>query len=166
MERKKKVFWVIVILLTILRIGLMLKLPFYAIGNAKSDDFLLLDYAEKLASGQWLGTYGRLTLVKGISYPVFIVLCKYLLMPYSLGLVLFYIIAAIVFCIAIKNVVNKKEILGLCYLFLVYSPTGFSLRLAQKIYRMAIIYPAVLLVVACLIGVYLRKDAPIKKQLV
>ena len=58
MERKKKVFWVIVILLTILRIGLMLKLPFYAIGNAKSDDFLLLDYAEKLASGQWLGTYG------------------------------------------------------------------------------------------------------------
>ena len=113
MGKKKKFFWSIVILLTLLRIGLMLKLPFYAIGNAKYDDFLLLDYAKSIANGAWLGDYGRLTLVKGISFSLFILLCKYLFMPYSLGLVLFYIGAALVFCIAIKYIIKKKEILAI-----------------------------------------------------
>ena len=166
MNKKKKFFWSIVILLTLLRIALMLKLPFYAIGNAKYDDFLLLDYSKSIANGAWLGDYGRLTLVKGISFSLFILLCKYLFIPYSLGLVLFYIGAALVFCIAIKDVIKKKEILAICFLFLIYCPTGFSLRLAQKIYRMAIIYPSVLLTVACLIGLYLRKDKNIKEQLI
>ena len=166
MGKKKKFFWSIVILLTLLRIGLMLKLPFYAIGNAKYDDFLLLDYAKSIANGAWLGDYGRLTLVKGISFSLFILLCKYLFMPYSLGLVLFYIGAALVFCIAIKYIIKKKEILAICFLFLIYCPTGFSLRLAQKIYRMAIIYPSVLLTVACLIGLYLRKDKNVKDQMI
>ena len=157
--------FIAVIFLTFLRILLALKIPLYGLGAAMHDDYLLVNYADNLQNSNWLGTeYTNLTLAKGISFSFFLYICRLLFLPYPLGLVLLWILAVLMLVIAVKDVVKDKAALLLMYLFLLYSPVTFAKDFFQRIYRMAVIPAAVLLVAACLIGLFFRRNEKISVQ--
>ena len=83
---KAKIFWAVVLGLTLFRVALFLSIPVEALANADHDDLLQVNQGCFLFAGQWLGPYNSRTLSKGISFPFFLAVCKWLCMPYGLGL--------------------------------------------------------------------------------
>ncbi|MCI8722398.1 MAG: hypothetical protein HFH16_01570 [Ruminococcus sp.] len=159
--------WMILfaVVLTILRVFFALKTPLYGLGTMMHDDYLLVNYADSLQNSEWLGLeYNNLTLAKGISFSFFLYICNLLLIPYPLGLILFWILSLLILIAAVKNVVGNREALLLMYLFLLYSPATFASSYSQQIYRMAVVPAAVVFVAACLIGLFFRRDEKISIQ--
>lgn len=100
----------------ILRIGMMMRTPIYALANYKHDDLLLVTLAQHLQEGEWLGPYNNLTLVKGISFPVFLALCNRFCIPYLFGMGLFYTGAVILFVTAVREQISNRWVqLGICF---------------------------------------------------
>ncbi len=153
-NRQRRIMFAVLIVLTLVRIALMLRMPLYAVGNSQYDDYLLAKYADSLANFQWLGPYTNTTLVKGISFSIFLALCQMLAIPYPLGLILLYIFSIIIFLRAIEKLVPGFRARAIIYVFLLYSPAMFHFTYVQRIYRMAVVPPAVLLVIGCIIGLY------------
>ncbi|MGC4019865.1 MAG: hypothetical protein QM793_11995 [Muricomes sp.] len=160
---KKRFLFLAVVFLSIIRIILCNKIQIRFRCNEYYDDLLLFNYAQSLLSGGWLGAYSNITLVKGISYPAFIVLCHLLSLPYTTGLALLNIGSALTLVRAIsprlKNIYAKYCL----YILLIFSPTGFSAYITQRTYRMAVIPYAVLLTLSCFAGIYFRRNSSLRK---
>lgn len=155
-KKKKAVIWILVIL-TLIRVSLSLRMPLYAIGNSDFDDYLLIKYADYMGKGQWLGPYTNLTLIKGISFSVFLLLCQFTGLPYLFALTLLYIFSIILFLRAVKSLIPNFYVKGIIYLFLLYTPAMFQFTYVQRIYRMGLVVPCCLLVISCIAGLYLRR---------
>lgn len=54
---------------------------------------------------------------------------------------------------------------AILYLLLLFSPISLTLLVTQRLYRMAIVPGMVLVVFSSMIGLTLRKELPLKKQL-
>lgn len=156
--KKEKVFWIFIIFLTLFRIFLFTAIPLDALSNMGHDDLLLVNHAKSLLDKNWLGEYNNLTLVKGISFPAFLALCNIGAIPYGLGLALLYICSVCIFIAAISPLVKKPYIKGIIYLFLLYSPAMLSKNTQQRVYNMAILPAAILLVTASCIALFLRRE--------
>lgn len=162
-NRRLYIFWFFIIILTLFRIFLFLSIPLDAMGNTPHDDYLLLSHANSISQGNWLGEYNNRTLVKGISFPLFVAVCKWICIPYELGLAFFYIFSVLIFIRGIKNLISNLYQQGILYLFLLYSPAMLSKVTQQRPYNLALIPPTVLLITGCFIGLFLRcKDQPRK----
>lgn len=164
-SKKEQLFWCLVIALTFFRILLFLEIPLDALADAVHDDLLLVQHAQSLANGEWLGAYSNTTLVKGIAFPLFLAACNVLCIPYALGLALFYIASVLVFMCGIKSMVKCPYVKGIVYLFLLYSPAMLSSSTQQRAYNMSVIPSAILLVTGCFTGLFLRREEGWKKML-
>ena len=162
---KAKVFWGLVVAPTVLRIALFLSIPIEALGNAIHDDRLQMNQACYLFQGNWLGAYSNTTLVKGISFPLFLAVCKWLCLPYGVGLSLFYILSIILCLVAIRQLFKNHYIVGIVYLFLLYSPAMLSSSTQQRAYNISLIPSAVLLVTGSCMALFLRREQGWKKLL-
>lgn len=150
----------------ILRIGMMMRTPIYALANYKHDDLLLVTLAQHLQEGEWLGPYNNLTLVKGISFPVFLALCNRFCIPYLFGMGLFYTGAVILFVTAVREQISNRWVQLGIYLFLLYSPAMLSVDTQQRVYNCALVPGAILLVFAGVLGVFFRRHRSWKTVLV
>lgn len=150
----------------ILRIGMMMRTPIYALANYKHDDLLLVTLAQHLQEGEWLGPYNNLTLVKGISFPVFLALCNRFCIPYLFGMGLFYTGAVILFVTAVREQISNRWVQLGIYLFLLYSPAMLSVDAQQRVYNCALVPGAILLVFAGVLGVFFRSHRSWKTVLV
>lgn len=161
-KKNYKAFSIIIIVLIIFRIWLAMSLPLRAWGDAGLDDFLLIKYAHTIASGQWLGEYGMTTFLKGVTYPLFVAAFYLLNIPYSAGLIGIYIAACLVAVKAFSPLIKNKNISGIIFILLLYSPAMFQDDYVQRLYRNAIIPAFVLLVFGFQIGTYLRLGRGVK----
>lgn len=152
-----RIWFAILAVAVLFRIGLALRLPYNGIANAGFDDAWLVRAAEQIASGNWLGEYSHLTLIKGISFPLFIVLAKILCIPYGMLLMLYYALAAVVLIKAFQDKISNKYIQGLIFLWILYSPIGLSSVTGMRIYRNSILFPSVLLVIATVRGMLVTR---------
>ena len=157
-----KVIWIVVVLLSILKVAITFRIPVAIYCAEKSDDNLMFQYAESILDGHWLGTYNNLTLVKGISYPIFLVLCNLLMIPYSIGMALLNIAGATVFVKAIGKKLPNRNIRFVIYLLLIYSPVQFAYWISQRTYRMSLIPDMLLLIFGFMLGMFFRKEESIK----
>lgn len=163
-DKNNILFW-FVGFFTLVRMGLFLRIPYYAIGGSGYDDEYLINIAESLFARQWLGVYGMTTLIKGISFPIFVALAKALCMPYGMLLGLFYILSAYVFVKACRHLTRNQYILSFIFLYAIYSPVSFSTIVTQRVYRNAIVYPAIILVVGCILNLYFSRNERLKTKL-
>ncbi len=156
---------IIMLLFTALRILAGLRIPYMILADQRYDDRMLFENAYDLLSGVWLGGYDAYTLAKGIGYPLFLVLAKKLCLPYSVLLSLLQAAGAWLFIHALS--VRWKNPYGqtLLYLLLLFSPISLTQLVTQRLYRMAIVPGMVLIVFSGMIGLTLRKEQPLKKQL-
>lgn len=159
-----RVMITILIVLSVFRVGLFGRMPYYLLGDAFYDDFNQVQLATYLLSGQWLGPYGYTTLIKGISYPLFLAFCNVLSMPYPFVLGLFYLASAGLFCRALSKIFQSPRFHLIVYLILIYTPAGFDTLVTGRLYRNALAFPCVLLCLALILMTYLKRDEPIRKQ--
>jgi len=64
---------VVLLSLTVFRLVLNAKAPYFINLFAGYDDQLFIRYSEEMLTGNWLGDYSTKTLSKGISYSLFMV---------------------------------------------------------------------------------------------
>lgn len=72
------------------------------------DDLMQISKAMSVANGGWLGSYGSLTLVKGVGFPLLTAIFHWLHLPYIWAYQLLYILAASFFMWAIAPMVKNK----------------------------------------------------------
>ncbi|MGN0652803.1 MAG: hypothetical protein ACI4KN_07355, partial [Gemmiger sp.] len=81
-----RVFWLAVLLVTLLRCGVtQFQLAYTWVGGAPLDDELMFRAANAITNGQWLGEYDYLTLSKSMFFPVWLAFLNALHIPYLLG---------------------------------------------------------------------------------
>ena len=135
------------------------------LADQRYDDRMMFENAGNLINGVWLGDYNSYTLSKGISYPLFLVLARKLFLPYSALLSLLQAAGAGLFVRALSLRLQNPYGRAALYLLLLFSPVSLTLLVTQRLYRMAIVPGMVLLVFSGMIGLTLRKDQPLKRQL-
>ena len=159
-----KILIIVLIVFTIVRVYLQVKMPLYLQAGAKADDFLFFDYARSILKGKWLGSFNRLTLSKTISFSIFLIMSYLLGIPYSFALIMTYILGIILFISVIKKYISNKYYLYLMYVVLLYSPVMFHIENVQKVYRGGVIVSFSLIVVSSIIGIYNSKTEKLKSM--
>lgn len=164
MKRTDICLLLILALFTVIRVGMFVKAPYYYLPGSGYDDSYLLNMSESIRSFNWLGGYNANTLIKGVSFPLFIAISNWICTPYPFAMGIYHVIAVVVFCAALKKVVKNNLVVALCYLWLLYSPVTFGL-VAVRVYRNAILYPAVIHVLGCMLMVYFNRGERFVRQL-
>lgn len=129
---------IVLFILTIIRLFMSLNLPIYYFKNLLLDDRLMIELADALNLGNYLGDYSNVTLIKGIIYPLFLFFCQYFKLSYPLMLTIFYILSCIYFGTSLNKIVNNKKIVVVIYLVLLFNPISYSMEVYQRIYRNAL----------------------------
>lgn len=155
--------WLIVLFFSLFKLFLLSGQQLYALGYAAYDDRLFVDLANNLLKLNWLGEYGKLTLVKGPGYPIWIAFNFILGIPLLFSQNLLYILACIALILALRPLFSKKYyLLLIIFLLLLFNPTSFSSEVATRVFREGIYATLTLFIVAFSIGVLTRRNKPVK----
>lgn len=144
----------IYLLFAIIQVFLISNITVYQRGYSKHDDILMIDYAEKLSEGEWLGLYDNTTLLKRISYPIFLTISHLSNIDYTTMLGLFWTGSVLLLAYSFRKIISNKIILFIMYIYVLFSPVMISFRYGQSMYRHAIIPGAVVLCIATLVGLF------------
>lgn len=162
-KRPSSIFLLLIMIgLTVFRLVLSAKAPYFTNLFAGYDDQLFIRYSENLLNGNWLGEYSTKTLSKGISYSLFMVWANKLHLSYGVLLGLFNLVASFVAALALRPLVNNRWLLMVIYTFFLYSPVSFTSEYSTRIYRNTLVVPAALLVIGCLVGLYFRRNGKLR----
>lgn len=133
---------------SLLRVYIGVNLPIWFFSNSIHDDVLLLRYSNLPLHFQ---SWDITTLVKGISYPIFLFFVNFSGLSYRFWLALCWIFAGLVISIGIYKFITKnKALILLIFLFILFSPIGFDSDCALRVYRNAIIAPFTIIFLGCL----------------
>ncbi len=136
----------------------------YAIADAGHDDLLFVQLAGHLARGEWLGPYNELTLAKGPFYSLFMAGAFLLGVPLFLAQHLLYAGACAAFVRALRPAVASAALRLTVFALLLWNPMTYEAPAMGRVLRQHVQGPLALLVVAGLIGLYLRRDDAWKRQ--
>lgn len=165
LEKLKKYDLIIaLILLLILKLMIVQVQPIVSNYAMIYDDQLMCEQANSIIEGKWLGEYNSKTLTKGVFTPLFIALTYTLNIPFLMGKEIFYGIACIVFTLIISKKIKSKALLFLIYSVILLNPVEYSAQLS-RVYRDEIYTSLLLLLCAFLIGIFLNRKEPLKKQI-
>jgi hypothetical protein len=111
-----------IVVAVLFRYWLTASLPITAHAHGTFDDALFIRLAQSIVSGDWLGDYDKLTLVKAPLYPIFIAAnylsgLQFKSMEHSV-----YILACVVFYIALLRSSVNRYVALLPFLFLLFNP--------------------------------------------
>ncbi len=154
----------IVVVLTILRMLLACATPVVVDFSAGSayDDELFVRLGLSIASRDWLGAYGEITLAKNPGYPLFLAFCGLTHIPYQLALIGLIALGAAVSALAVRPLVENRWALLVVYLVLLFNPLSFTTAFFRRIYRDALVAPFAMMALSGYIGLYLRRSEGIK----
>lgn len=153
-EIKNHKLYILLLIITIIKIIYITDLPVIGRSNRLYDESLMTTLATSLKEGDYLGVYNDKTLIKGVFYPAFMALLSFLHIPYLLGLSVLYALACFIFTYALKDVIKKPGYLAFLYIILLWNPASFAKDTYLVLYRntLGIIYA--LLLVATLFKLY------------
>ena len=164
-DKFSKYLPIVLILMTVGRILIGLRIPYLILADQFYDDRMMYENALNIVNGVWLGPYDAYALTKGIGYSLFLILAKKLCIPYSLLLAILNVAGAYLLTKAISEVIRDKYACAVIYGLLLFSPINLTMFVTQRLYRMAIIPSMVEIVFAGMIGLTLRRNCSLKKQL-
>jgi hypothetical protein len=113
---------VVIIAAILVRFWLTAGLPITAHAHGVYDDALFIRLAQSIASGEWLGEYDMLTLVKAPLYPLFIALNYLSGLQFKSMEHLLYIFACLVQYFALTKVGVNRNLALIPFLFLLFNP--------------------------------------------
>jgi hypothetical protein len=143
------------LLLVAVKIAVAGGLPIYAISYHIHDDALMVHNAAELLQGNWLGEYGNKTLVKGITFPIFLAVSYLFSVPYTVAQILLYALACAVFVYVLRGFIRNDLLNGLLFALLFFLPVNSATELFLRVYRNNLGPGLVLLLFGTFIGLYL-----------
>ncbi len=147
------------VLLTAAKHLLVARLPIEA-RHYGVDDYLMLQMAEGLLKGNWLGDYAAATLMKGCFFPILLAAFSLAGIPYLSGLNLLHSLACLFFARQMKPVIRRRAFLPLLYLVLLFDPCSCAQMIFQRVYRSAIMETQVLFLYGAFFGLYFQYRFP------
>jgi hypothetical protein len=136
---------------------LVIGMPLFAHAGAGHDDRLMINMADSLSSGAWLGEYSEKTLVKGLFFPLFLVANDVLGIPYSLSIPGIYSLACMIFVFGIKRLFQTEFPLFIIFLALLFNPISFADETFLRIYRNGLTATQALIISGSMFAVYLTR---------
>lgn len=162
---KKYKLLLILLLLLILKIVIVQVQPISAKYNMIYDDQLMVEQANSIVSGNWLGEYNSKTLTKGAFTPLFIALTYVFNIPFLIGKEIFYGIACIVFTLIISKKIKNQKLLIFIYIVILLNPVEYSAQLCRA-YRDGLYTSLILFLLSFLIGIFInREEKNLEKQI-
>ena len=155
---------IILVILLIVKLIIVQVQPLNAKYTMKYDDQLMVEMAENIVNGKWLGEYNSKTLIKGVFTPLFISLLYILHIPFLMGKEIFYGISCIVLTIVLNKKIKNKWILVLIYTILLFNPIEYSENLS-RVYRDSIYISLINYLLAFSLGIFLLRKSEIRKQI-
>ena len=155
-RKLRLLLYIAVILSVLIKLWLVSAQNLTALGSAIYDDRLFLTLAESLISGNWLGSYDHVTLVKGAFYPIWIAAVSLGGIPLLFAQHLLYILSCSVLVFALNPLFARPLTAFLFFFVLLFNPMSYTSGVMTQVIREGI-YPALtLFVFACAIGLLLR----------
>lgn len=153
--------WAFFGLLAAVRIWMVQDLQLAAFSTARIDDRLFVDLADHLLRGDWLGPYGKTTLIKPPFYSMWIAAISVLGVPLLLAQDLLYVGACALLGRALEPVVSATVRLAVAGALL-FNPMSFTQQLSMRVLREGIYASECLLVAACAIAILLRIEGSVR----
>lgn len=163
METLKKYKWLIIIILICI-----IKIIFTSVQDINAnisllyDDVLIVKEADSIISGNWLGEYNCLTLVKGAFAPLFIAFLNIIQVPFLIGQEIMYDISIIFLTLVLSKKIENKKILVIISIILLFNPIMYCSELI-RVYRDGIYVSLIVFLIALTIGLFLNRKEKIKK---
>ena len=98
----------IIVILTVFRIYLGINIPLFLQGDARYDDYLMVQYADSIVSGRWLGSYCNLTLVKTCAMSLMLALGYFGGISYSFLVTFLYILSVLAVSTSFGKLIGNK----------------------------------------------------------
>lgn len=164
-KSKEKIAITLFLIITIIaKIWLIKVQPVRYLPTNKYDDGLMVNMANNLLQGKWLGEYNCLTLVKGIFTPLFIAITKIIGIPFLIGQDLFYDISCIFVIYVVGKILKNKKLLGIIYICLIFNPITYSAELC-RVYRDGIYSGLTMFLIGFAYIIFLNRRGKIQKQI-
>ena len=132
---KRHYFFLFIVLISIIRFYIVAPLPLSAYPKQVYDDALMVKLSKSIIEGHWLGAYDNNTLIKGVGFPVFIAILKFLNIPYLFGMNILYILACIYFIYIFKDEFKNKFLRVLIFIIMLFNPISYAEYTFQRVYR-------------------------------
>ena len=132
-----KKYWsiILIVVLCIIRFLISYKLPSFYLRNLSYDDMLMINKVKALKAGEYLGIYSSKTLIKGIIYPIFLLLTQKLNTTYSIVLTVLYILATVYLAYSLKKIIKNKACVVIIFAIILFNPLSYSSDVFQRVYR-------------------------------
>ena len=153
---------ILMLIICIIKIIIVRVQPLNILCTMRYDDELMVNLAQNIKDGKWLGNYNHYTLIKGVFTPLFIVMSNYLHVPFLIAKEIFYISACYLFIIIIRKKIKNNYTLILLFFMIIFNPVEYSYNLC-RVYRDTIYISLVLYVVSFSIGMYIYINESSKK---
>ena len=129
------------------------------------DDYLFIRLAKNLLSGEWLGPYNQVTLIKGPVYPLFIAASHLAGIPLLLSQQLLYSLACVIAISALRPLSANRYLLLACFALLLFNPFLYNYPVPGRAFREGFSISLVLIVFATLFGSISRLDCTLKRAI-
>ena len=127
-----------------------------------TDDFLMVQMAEGLLSGNWLGAYDPVILMKGAFFPLFLAASNRFGSSYLSTLDFMNTLACVYFVWQMRHLFRDRRLLFPLFVVLLFEPCTFSGRTFQRVYRSSLTWMQVLFLFGSYFGLYLRGKEHLK----
>ena len=117
--------------LALLYLYLAMHFPVSIYTGAAHDDAWFITSAEKILSGQWLGVFDQMTLIKGLGYSYFLAFNNLIGFPITLSLALIYLIACLFFVNVLRKAGLEKITAVILFALLIFQPALFPTRIIR-----------------------------------
>ena len=161
-NKKDIIFWAIILAITIIRIIIVDVQPLKTDYSMVYDDILMLEQANSILHGNWLGDYNSLTLVKGVFTPIFMAFTNILHIPFLLAIQIFYCLSCAFLIFVLKKLVKSKTVLAILFTILMFNPVMYSDNLLRP-YRDNIYSSLIIFLIAFLIAIFINRKENAKK---
>lgn len=161
---KKEYFLATIILLAIIKQVMVSNIPLIAYETQMHDDALMFHMADSILNGKWLGDYTVNTLVKGCFFPLLSAFIHILGLSWMGAMTFIYTIACMIFIYALWPLIQRKSLLLIVYVALLFNPATYAAWTFQRFYRNGITMAQVLIIFASVLIIYMRRNEIVRKS--
>ncbi len=156
-NKKKCIYIIAIVALCIVRFLLSYKLDSIYLRNMRYDDVLMVQQSKSIENNQYLGVYGKNTLVKGLAFPFLLYFSRTVNLSYSIVLTIIYITSSLYCLFSIKKVINNRFMQIIFFTVILFNPISYSSDVFQRLYRNSLSCSELLLFIGTIINIIYSK---------
>lgn len=150
---EKNLYFLLILILIVLKYLSTTGLPIWIRDENTADESLMIDLADSLIHGNYLGEYTQFTLVKGMGFPIFLMISNIIGISYIDSVQFLYTLACIIFLNTLTKFVESKKIRVFAFAYVLFMPYTYSTSM-MLVYRDNITVSLSIIVVSLMMNIY------------